>query len=115
MQDFIKSNVHYGETGTRDEWLAMENVVLGERKGHLHFIRFSTDVVGKFLLLAKELNASVLNNKVCATGGGAFKFEEEFQEVCLYFLLNMTLTYRGGHGGLRCCGVANFFTRCCGE
>ena len=81
MHDFIKSNVHYGETGTRDEKLAMESVVLGGRQGHLHFIRFSTDVVGKFLLLAKELNASVLNNKVCATGGGAFKFEKDFREV----------------------------------
>lgn len=82
MQDFIKSNVHYGEAGTRDEKLAIKNVVLGEREGHLHFIRFPTDVVGTFLLLAKELNASVLNNKVCATGGGAFKFEKDFMEVC---------------------------------
>jgi len=81
MQDFIKSNIHYGDTGTRDEKLAMKSVVLGEREGHLHFIRFPTDVVGKFLLLAKELNASVLNNKVCATGGGAFKFEKDFREV----------------------------------
>lgn len=81
IQDFIKSNVNYGETGARDERLAMENVVLGGRKGHLHFIRFSTDVVGKFLLLAEELNASVLNDKVCATGGGAFKFEKDFKEI----------------------------------
>ncbi|KAJ7333512.1 Pantothenate kinase 1 [Desmophyllum pertusum] len=81
LQDFIKSNVNYGETGTRDEGLAMENVVLGEREGHLHFIHFPTDVMENFLLLAKELNASILNNKVCATGGGAFKFEEEFREV----------------------------------
>ena len=74
--------MNYGETGTRDEGLAMENVVLGEREGHLHFIHFPTDVMENFLLLAKELNASILNNKVCATGGGAFKFEEEFREVC---------------------------------
>ena len=90
IQDFIKSNVNYGETGARDERLAMENVVLGGRKGHLHFIRFSTDVVGKFLLLAEELNASVLNDKVCATGGGAFKFEKDFKEVCLCFQLDIT-------------------------
>lgn len=81
VQDFIKSNIRYGENGTRDEELAMTNMVLGGRKGHLHFIRFPTDVVGNFLLLAKELNASVLNNKVCATGGGAFKFEKDFREV----------------------------------
>ena len=82
MQDFIKSNIHYGENGTRDEMLAMKNMVLGEREGHLHFIRFPTDGVDKFLLIAKELHASVLNNKVCATGGGAFKFEKDFREVC---------------------------------
>ena len=81
VQDFIKSNIRYGENGTRDEELAMTNVVLGGKKGHLHFIRFPTDVVGNFLLLAKELNASVLNNKVCATGGGAFKFEKDFRKV----------------------------------
>lgn len=81
MQDFIKSNIHYGENGTRDEVLAIKNVVLGGREGHLHFIRFPTDVIENFLLLANELHASVLNNKVCATGGGAFKFEKDFREV----------------------------------
>lgn len=81
IQDFIKSNIHYGEEGRRDENLAMEHVMLGNREGHLHFIRFPTDAVDTFLLVAKEMNASVLNNKVCATGGGAFKFEKDFREV----------------------------------
>ncbi|XP_068709646.1 pantothenate kinase 3-like isoform X2 [Montipora foliosa] len=81
IQDFIKSNVHYGEEGRRDEDLAMEHVVLGDREGHLHFIRFPTDAVDTFLSVGKELNAFVLNNKVCATGGGAFKFEKDFREV----------------------------------
>lgn len=81
MQDFIKSNIHYGENGTRDEVLAIKNVVLGGREGHLHFIRFPTDVIENFLVIAKELHASVLNSKVCATGGGAFKFEKDFREV----------------------------------
>lgn len=81
IQDFIKSNIHYGEEGRRDENLAMEHVMLGNREGHLHFIRFPTDAVDTFLIVAKEMNASVLNNKVCATGGGAFKFEKDFREV----------------------------------
>ncbi|XP_015771989.1 PREDICTED: pantothenate kinase 3-like [Acropora digitifera] len=80
IQDFIKSNIHYGEEGRRDENLAMEHVMLGNREGHLHFIRFPTDAVDTFLIVAKEMNASVLNNKVCATGGGAFKFEKDFRE-----------------------------------
>ena len=37
-----------------------------------------------------------------------------YKQILTYFLELKTL-YGGGHGGLRCCGVANFFTRCCGE
>ena len=81
MQDFIESNVKFGKLGTKDESLAMQNVVVGGREGNLHFIYFPTDVIDKFLSLAKEFNASAVNAKMGATGGGAFKFEEKFQEV----------------------------------
>ena len=43
----------------------------------------------EFLKLAKELNASVLDSKVCATGGGAFKFEKDFRKVGLLSFLSL--------------------------
>ncbi|KAL9983485.1 hypothetical protein ACROYT_G005667 [Oculina patagonica] len=81
MQDFIESNARFAEIGTKDESLTVKNVVLGERKGHIHFMYFPNDVMDKFLLAAKECNATVVNTKMGATGGGAFRFEEKFQEV----------------------------------
>ncbi|XP_032234034.1 pantothenate kinase 3 isoform X2 [Nematostella vectensis] len=81
LREFIMSNVQYGADGTRDDVLEMKDVVIGGRKGNLHFIRFPTCQIGAFLEIAKSLNASVLNSKVCATGGGAFKFEHDFKEV----------------------------------
>lgn len=38
--------------------------------------------MGSFLQLAKSKGMAKLLTTVCATGGGAFKFEEEFQKVC---------------------------------
>ena len=81
LQEFITSNLQYGETGARDEPLAMNNVLIGGRCGNLHFIRFPTCQMDAFLELARELNASALDSKVCATGGGAFKFEGDFRKV----------------------------------
>lgn len=60
----------------------MEYVVLGDREGYFYFIRFLIDVVDIFLLVGKELNVFVFNNKVCVIGGGVFKFEKDFREVC---------------------------------
>ena len=82
LKDFIESNVKFGEIGTKDESLAVNSVVLGEREGYLRFVHFPNDVMEKFLLLAKEFNASAVNTTMGATGGGAFKFEGKFQEVC---------------------------------
>ena len=83
IQEFITSHLHYGETGARDEELEIKDVMVGERKGNLHFIRFPTCQMSAFLELAKELNAAVNDSKVCATGGGAFKFEKDFSEVSM--------------------------------
>ena len=81
IQEFITSHLHYGETGARDEELEIKDVIIGGRKGNLHFIRFPTCQMNAFLELAKEMNAGVLDSKVCATGGGAFKFERDFAKV----------------------------------
>lgn len=61
----------------------MENVEVRGRKGTLHFIRFPTSEMGNFLELAKSKGMATLVTTVCATGGGAFKFEEAFLRVCL--------------------------------
>ena len=89
LQQFITSNLQYGETGARDELLAMQDIVIGGRRGNLHFIQFPTCQMDEFLKLAKELNASVLDSKVCATGGGAFKFEKDFRKVGLLSFLSL--------------------------
>lgn len=81
---FSWSDVKFGEIGTRDEKLSIKNVTLGGREGDIRFVHFPTDATSKFLLHAQEFKASALNTKIAATGGGAFKFEDKFQEVCKY-------------------------------
>jgi type II pantothenate kinase len=59
----------------------MDDVEIRGRKGSLHFIRFPTAEMGNFLALAKSKGMAQLVTTVCATGGGAFKFEENFMKV----------------------------------
>ena len=59
----------------------MDNVEIRKRRGSLHFIRFPTSEMGNFLSLAKSKGMAQLVTTVCATGGGAFKFEKNFREV----------------------------------
>ena len=68
----------------------MDNVEVRGRKGTLHFIRFPTSEMGNFLELAKSKGMATLVTTVCATGGGAFKFEESFQRVCIIHLCNVS-------------------------
>lgn len=58
----------------------MDNVEIRGRRGSLHFIRFPTSEMGNFLTLAKAKGMAQLVTTVCATGGGAFKFEKDFKE-----------------------------------
>ena len=67
--------------GIRDVHLEMRNQVLGGRRGSLHFIRFPTSEMAAFIELARAKNFSSLASAICATGGGAFKFENDFQQV----------------------------------
>lgn len=62
-------------------FLQMDNVEIRKRRGSLHFIRFQTTDMSNFLLLAKQKGMAELVTTVCATGGGAFKFENEFRQV----------------------------------
>lgn len=50
------------------------------RRGTLHFIRFPTSEMGNFLALAKSKGMATLVTTVCATGGGAYKFEQNFRQ-----------------------------------
>ncbi|XP_069601252.1 pantothenate kinase 2, mitochondrial isoform X3 [Ranitomeya imitator] len=75
------SNVAYGQTGLRDVHLELKDLTLCGRKGNLHFIRFPTQDMSVFILMARDKQFSSLHTSLCATGGGAYKFEEEFLTV----------------------------------
>ncbi|GIY44637.1 pantothenate kinase 1 [Caerostris darwini] len=78
IHHYLISNSAYGSTGKRDVHLQMDNVEIGGRKGILHFIRFPTSAMNVFLQLAKSKGMAYMSSTVCATGGGAFKFEKDF-------------------------------------
>lgn len=63
----------------------MDDVHIRGRRGSLHFIRFPTSEMGNFLQLAKSKGMAQLVTTVCATGGGAFKFEQNFKDVRTVF------------------------------
>ena len=63
----------------------MDNVEIRKRRGSLHFIRFQTTDMSNFLGLAKQKGMAELVTTVCATGGGAFKFENDFRDVSIHF------------------------------
>ncbi|XP_069943163.1 pantothenate kinase 3 isoform X2 [Cherax quadricarinatus] len=81
IRRYLKSNSAYGETGHRDAHLQMEKLRVGNRTGTLHFIRFPTSEMPQFLELSKSKGMATLASTICATGGGAYKFEEDFQRV----------------------------------
>lgn len=80
IRRYLTRNSAYGKTGHRDTHLQMDNVDIRKRRGSLHFIRFQTADMGNFLSLAKQKGMAELVTTVCATGGGAFKFENDFRE-----------------------------------
>ncbi|XP_039283048.1 pantothenate kinase 3 [Nilaparvata lugens] len=79
IRRYLTKNSAYGSTGHRDIHLQMDNVQVGGRTGTLHFIRFPTSEMGNFLELAKSKGMATLITTVCATGGGAYKFEDSFR------------------------------------
>uniref|UniRef100_A0A182XKR4 pantothenate kinase n=1 Tax=Anopheles quadriannulatus TaxID=34691 RepID=A0A182XKR4_ANOQN len=80
IRRYLTKNSAYGKTGHRDSHLQMDDVVIRGRRGSLHFIRFPTSEMLSFLKLAKSKGMAQLVTTVCATGGGAFKFEEDFRQ-----------------------------------
>lgn len=77
---YLKSSRAYGSTGKRDEHLEMP-CVINKRQGVLHFIRFSTSQIPEFIRMAKDKGLADLIDNVCATGGGAYKFEQEIKNT----------------------------------
>ncbi|XP_028966324.1 pantothenate kinase 1 [Galendromus occidentalis] len=81
IKHYLKSNKAYGKTGKRDAHLEMERCKMGGRVGTLHFIRFPTAEMSAFMALAKSKGIASMATTICATGGGAHLFEEQFREV----------------------------------
>ncbi|KYB29462.1 fumble isoform X1 [Tribolium castaneum] len=79
IRRYLTKNSAYGKTGHRDTHLQMDDVYIRGRRGTLHFIRFPSSEMVNFLALAKSKGMANLVTTVCATGGGAFKFEEDFR------------------------------------
>lgn len=79
IRRYLTRNAAYGKTGHRDTHLQMDNIRIRGILGTLHFIRFPTAEMKNFLNLAKHKGMANLVTTVCATGGGAFKFEEDFK------------------------------------
>jgi len=86
IRRYLTNNLSYGNCGHRDLDKQMEDVVIRNRVGRLHFIRFPTNMMAPFLSLAKEKGMADSLYTVCATGGGAFMFENYINRK-----LNMTL------------------------
>lgn len=96
IRRYLTSNTAYGKTGIRDVHLELQDLTLCGRKGNLHFIRFPTHDLPAFLQMGRDKHFSSLHTTLCATGGGAYKFESDFRMVGL--LLCSVL----GGGGLSC-------------
>ena len=84
MRKFLKSNLHYGTTGIRDERLEIPSLCMGGQVGTLHFIKFATSRMEGFVRMVSENGLGKFSKVVCATGGGAYKFDHFFKEVCLH-------------------------------
>ncbi len=83
LKNFIKSSVTYGSTGMRDQRLEMNDVRIGSEEGTLHFIKFATGRMEGFFDMVTKNGLSRFPKIICATGGGAFKFEKDFKKVSL--------------------------------
>ncbi|XP_051968859.1 pantothenate kinase 3-like [Xyrauchen texanus] len=81
IRRYLTSNVAYGNTGIRDVHLELKNLTMCDRKGNLHFIRFPTQDMHRFIQMGRDKNFSSLHTTLCATGGGAYKFEDDFRTV----------------------------------
>ncbi|XP_034530880.1 pantothenate kinase 2, mitochondrial isoform X2 [Notolabrus celidotus] len=81
IRRYLTSNIAYGKTGIRDVHLELPDLTLCGRTGNLHFIRFPTHDLPAFLQMGRNKHFSSLHTTLCATGGGAYKFESDFRTM----------------------------------
>uniref|UniRef100_UPI00398F0EA5 pantothenate kinase 3-like n=1 Tax=Pristiophorus japonicus TaxID=55135 RepID=UPI00398F0EA5 len=81
IRKYLTSNVAYGSTGIRDVHLELHDLTICGRKGSLHFIRFPTQNMPAFIQMGKAKHFSSLHTTLCATGGGAHKFEPDLRTI----------------------------------
>lgn len=84
LRTFLKSNLKYGSSGVRDSRLEMPLLKIGGQSGTLHFIKFATCRMDGFFDMVTKNGLGKFAKVVCATGGGAFKFETDFKEVSAF-------------------------------
>ena len=101
LKNFVKSSLTYGSTGIRDQRLEMNDVRIGSQEGTLHFIKFATGRMEGFFDMVTKNGLSRFPKIICATGGGAFKFEKDFKKVsllnhrqgCTFYSPSLSLSY----------------------
>ena len=64
-----------------DVHLELKDQRLGTMTGTLHFIKFATARMEGFMRMVNDNGLTDFSKAVCATGGGAYKYEKEFKEV----------------------------------
>lgn len=79
IRKYLTNNEAYGKAGFRDKHLEMAGCRFGGLRGTFHFIRFPTSGMHSFIDMAKAKNFPSLATSICATGGGAYKFEADFK------------------------------------
>uniref|UniRef100_A0A0N4ZCN9 Palmitoyltransferase n=1 Tax=Parastrongyloides trichosuri TaxID=131310 RepID=A0A0N4ZCN9_PARTI len=75
IRKYLITNKAYGKTGIRDIHLQLDNIKIHGKIGTIHFIRFPTSRMTNFINLVKSKGFANKTSIVCATGGGASKYE----------------------------------------
>ncbi|XP_016343445.1 pantothenate kinase 1-like isoform X2 [Sinocyclocheilus anshuiensis] len=89
IRRYLTSNTAYGKAGVRDVHLELRNLTICGRTGNLHFIRFPTAAMHSFIQMGRDKHFSSLHTTLCATGGGAYKFENDFRTMADLELLKL--------------------------
>ena len=78
LRNYLMSSESYGSSGIRDSNLMLQDVTIGKLRGNLHFMKFETHRMKGAMELASKFNN--VSKIVLATGGGAYKYKEDFKQ-----------------------------------
>ncbi|OAF66315.1 hypothetical protein A3Q56_05967 [Intoshia linei] len=81
IHHFVKNPRTYGKTGVFDNYLTIENVELNGYKGSLKFIRFPSSDMPLFIKICGQRHFSTFLETIHVTGGGAFKYNNEMEQI----------------------------------